>query len=851
MVAARRSVPAISSHPFVGRGELLEALRGFLADVRAGKGGTILLTGQTGVGKSTLVSTVTEEARKERMMVLEGRSLPREIPQPFEAIKEAFRGLSTNQIAHADGREGGLRALWTPERQTPSSLVPLGLMAWRDMSGGSNAPTREGSEGTDVMWESIDRASGGVEEDRLALFDRLFQTISRVAQHQPVLLALEDVHLADATTMEFLRYIARLVPTTPLGVLLTSLPLEELLHGSKEPMEKLTRDGTVEIRKVRPLNVDEVREHLRSLNAGKAPDEETVTRLFAESEGNPLFLERLALGERGLMVGSEAGPEDASTAPGGAPRPGGGSSTSRGRGVDPLDSAGEVGRKLLAYGAVLGEEFSFATLRQVAEGEEEAVARALELLVRSGVLRELPGEVYTFQDPALKDALLASLTETRRRRLHRRLAEVMEVLGPDAQGEEVWVRKLAHHFHEGRQDMRSFEYNCRLFDLARHAGRVGEARESLERALESLRHLPPESKERREQEREVLLQLGEVLAEAGELRRSEERLMDAFVMFLPNEPHQAAQLALARTHLHQGKYSEARRRVEGLVPADGEGSPSPNSVEAAGLLAEAALALGNLEEALTWSRRALHYAESLPDLRLLGDSCRRLGDYYLHLREETDRARALYQRAFRLFDESGDELRRVRLELPLAEVDFLRGRIEDGYRRLESVASWGEVHGAKLLRAEALLRTSHHALASDTVDRSVRSLLLARELVPAEGGPRFELHYAILEGRHAHRKGEHEKGHAHLARAEVLARASPAPTDLYEVLLARAEGELAKGDKEKAQSLLEEARGLGVGRADQLHRWWALHRAVTGQPPEKEPGPTPSSEPAPDGDPSR
>ncbi|MDE1821125.1 MAG: AAA family ATPase [Euryarchaeota archaeon] len=823
---ARPPSATTAAHPFVGRGELLDALFVWLERARDGKGAAVLLVGETGIGKSAVAGTLSEEARRGGFVVLEGRAQPREIPQPFETIKEALRGLTPGQLRGSEGPDGALRSIWTPERHAPTSLLPLGLMAWRGPEGPATEPSSS-EEGPDRVWASLDRAGAGVEEDRLALFDRLFQTLANVAHRQPLLLVLEDVHFADSTTLEFAKFLIRHAPGLPLGVMLTSLPLEELAAPSREVLESLGREGGLEVHSVRPFNMDEVRDYLRWLNADQPPDPDTVTRLFAESEGNPLFLERLARGERGRAVrgggsGESASPTEGPRADRVREEP---SRSSRNRG-----KVSELAEKLLAYGALLGDEFPFAALAKVAEGDEEEVARSLERLVRSGVLEELPDERYRFREEEERQRLLSMLTETRRRRMHRRLAEVMEVLGPGPRGEEAWVRDLSVHFHLGRHDLRSFEYNTRLFHVARHAGRVSEAREALERALESVQRLPPTEKEHREQEREVLLRLGEVLAEAGELRRSEERLMDAFTMFLPAEPHEAVQLALARTHLHQGKYTEARRRVQGLLPAPHETRPSITQIEASGLLAEAALALGDLDEALARADGALRFAEGQPDLVLLGDACRRLGDYYLEEHEETDRARALYARALRVFEDGGDELRKVRLGIPLAELDFLRKRTEEGFRRLQNVSTWGEEHGARLVHAEALLRESHHALNEGALDRSESAMESARQLVPPVEGPRFELPQAILAGRHAHHRGDHEKARSHLAHAEELARVHALPRYLFEVLLARAEGEIARGERTAARATLEEAQHLGVRRSDLQRRWRELHQSLGSDP---------------------
>lgn len=815
MSAPTAAASVDGTSPVIGRSEIADWLRSLVERVREGRGGAYLLLGDSGVGKSTLVASAVRHARGAGMLVLEGRALPRELAQPFEPLKEALRNLAPGSPS-MKGDAGALRGIWVPDRSGPSTLLPLGLMPWNERRPASL--TEEGPDSTaDRVWDAIDRGGIDVEEDRLVLFDRLHQALLSASHEQPVLLVLEDLQNADRATLEFFRYLARHLVGTSLGLLGSAVPWGSDTSELKEVMEDLGREGLLETQHVRALNVNEVADYLRWLSSGKEPDPETVTRLFAASEGNPLFLERLARGERGhpVSVGHRASSADEET-----------------RRVEEgfsilLEAPNDLARRLLVYGAVLGKEFSFAAVARVAEEDEEAVARSLERLVRQGVLVEKASEVYAFQLDASREEVLASLTETRRRRVHRKLGEVLEVLGPGSEGEEAWIRELALHFHQGRHDLRSYEYNCRLYELARHQGHVNEGVEAIDHALEAVRRIsPPGPHGHREHEREVLLQMGEILAERGELLRSEEKLMQAFQMFLPNEPHEAVQIALARTHLYQGKFAEAHRRVESLLPRADDPSPSPAAVEAAGLVAEATLALGRGEEAFARASVALQMAERLPDLILLGDSCRRLADWYVRRTEETPRAAALYNRALRLYEEGSDRLRRERIAISLAEVDFLRGRSEEGFRRLDRVETWAREGGARLVEVEALLRESHHALDTGQLDRAHRAVERAQVLLPPAEGPRFEFHYGLLGGRHAHRKGDSARGWASLDKAEAVARRSGVPSALCEVLLVRAEAEVARGDTAAAKRYLKEARATGALRPSLQHRYRELVRSL-------------------------
>ncbi|MGA7862310.1 MAG: AAA family ATPase, partial [Thermoplasmata archaeon] len=115
-MAARESVSG-SRRPFVGRGEVRTAIGEALSSAQAGRGSLLVLVGEEGVGKSTILSYASEQAQAEGFRVGTTRATPTEFPRPFAAVQEMLHGFGDSS--------GGSDRTSEPDEVFSLLLAPL------------------------------------------------------------------------------------------------------------------------------------------------------------------------------------------------------------------------------------------------------------------------------------------------------------------------------------------------------------------------------------------------------------------------------------------------------------------------------------------------------------------------------------------------------------------------------------------------------------------------------------------------------------------------------------------------------------------------------------------------------
>ncbi|MCI4364415.1 MAG: AAA family ATPase, partial [Thermoplasmata archaeon] len=273
--------------PLVGRSEIHDALLAALASVKQGTGGLLVLLGEGGVGKSTFLRAVIRDAENEGFLTLYGRALPSDLPQPFGLLQDLLR-------AFDEGRVGRPPA-------TESSVLSLFLAPYEaDTSGGGPGSGKEvGESEANRLLSYLAGPLARVEESRVGLFDRIGEYFEELSRHDPLLLALDDIHFADELSLEFLEQFAELVAHRPILVVAASLLPAEAPGRVRPFLEELLAKGTRHLT-VRRMTEPEVAEYARWLLRGKDPPRESVMRWYSQTEGNPLFLESLVRGGAGL-----------------------------------------------------------------------------------------------------------------------------------------------------------------------------------------------------------------------------------------------------------------------------------------------------------------------------------------------------------------------------------------------------------------------------------------------------------------------------------------------------------------------------------------------------------------------
>ncbi len=276
------------------------------------------------------------------------------------------------------------------------------------------------------------------------------------ARTQPLVLAFEDLHWADPTSLDVLQALAERGAQAPLLIIATTRP------EFRPPWKMRSHHGVISLA---ALDAGEIVRMVGEIATRHALSKDVIAGVSERSGGVPLFIEEVTrlLVERGEQGGVQTIPPTLQQ-----------SLAAR---LDRLGSAREIAQ----IGAVLGRGFSHALLQAVAGLDEPALRAALdrladaELLFVEGVA---PQAHYRFKHALIQDAAYDSLLRSRRQMLHRRAAEVL-LASPAPEAEP-----LAHHFTQSGQTDLAIEWWGKAGDQALRRSAFAEAISHLGKAIE-------------------------------------------------------------------------------------------------------------------------------------------------------------------------------------------------------------------------------------------------------------------------------------------------------------------------------------------------------------------------------
>jgi class 3 adenylate cyclase/predicted ATPase len=446
--AARRPLTDL-----VGRVAESGLLRDRLREAWAGAGQIVLLSGEAGIGKSRLAAQLAAEVANEPHTRLRYQCSPYHrdsVLHPFvvalgRAARLAPKDLPETQLDK-------LEAILAPARIAETAPLFASLLS---IPIGDRYPPL---------------ALSAAQQRRLTLAALLDQ-LEALARQKPVLMLFEDVHWADATSLEVLDLTVERVRALPVLMLITFRPEYEA------PWTGLSHVTSFALDRLAPAEVETLAEHV----AGRPLPPEVTAQIVAKTDGVPLFVEELtkAVLEGGLLV---AGPQgwrlDGPLLPFAIPATLQDSLAAR---LDRLAPVKEVAQ----IGAAIGREFSYPLLRAVAGRDEPALRAALaqleeaELLFRSGMP---PDARYTFKHALVQDTAYQTLLRSRRQILHRQIADVLRGEFPAVAAAEPEL--VAYHLAQAGLDEPAVEWWGKAGDQASRRSAFKEAAAHLGKAIE-------------------------------------------------------------------------------------------------------------------------------------------------------------------------------------------------------------------------------------------------------------------------------------------------------------------------------------------------------------------------------
>ena len=398
-VALPAAVPNLGAAlPFVDRDTERALLRRLVDEANGGAGRLVFVHGAAGAGKTRLVEEIGAEAVGRGLQFVAGRCFETASTNPYAPFVDVLA-----QLVRAHG-DDDVRVLLGEGAANVAALLPEVRERIPEIPASPDWP---------------------VQEARSALFLSLRDMLARAGAARPLIVLIDDVHWADESTLHLLDYLAGEVADMPLLVVCTysdddigpAVPLHTLLSA-------LHRRRAASTVSVDALDVEHVRTLLQLVGPSEPPPS-IVALLHEATGGNAFFLEEVTrhLSDRGRLFDASGAWQTATVVDDEVP------DSVRYTVSQRLDALSPTTRGVLTVAAVAGREVEFDLLEELAEVDEDTLLDALDEgeRMRLIVAKTEGGLVkFLFAHGLIRRALADELSQTRRQRLHLRIADAIE-----------------------------------------------------------------------------------------------------------------------------------------------------------------------------------------------------------------------------------------------------------------------------------------------------------------------------------------------------------------------------------------------------------------------------------------
>jgi class 3 adenylate cyclase/tetratricopeptide (TPR) repeat protein len=472
-----------SSAPLVGRQEEMGLLLRAWEGSCHGRGQVVLIQGEAGVGKSRLLEGLREATGKNHVWVAI-RCSPFHTASAFHPIVEHLK------------RVFG----WQPEDTALQHLAKLeaGLAGFKTLPLSESVRLFADLISVPVPEDRYPRLSMTAQQQRDATLDAIVGWLIEVAERTPVLMAWEDLHWADPTTLETLGMLIEQVPTAAMLVVATYRPELTPPWSQRSHMTPITLNR---------LERPEVETMVGHLSGGRPLPGEVVDHIVAKADGVPLYVEELTkaiLGSGVLEARGDAYVLTGALAQLHIPE------TLQDSLMARLDRAPRL-REVAQLGSVLGREFAYDMISALAGLEEQMLQSGLGQLVVDELLYQRgrpPRSRYLFKHALIQDAAYQSLLKRTRQQYHQQVAKLLEDRFPEVASTQPEL--VAHHYTEANCTAQAIAYWLRAGAAAASKWANVEAIDQFRRGLALVEALS-DPRERAECELDLQMALGPAL----------------------------------------------------------------------------------------------------------------------------------------------------------------------------------------------------------------------------------------------------------------------------------------------------------------------------------------------------
>jgi len=624
-----QQTPSLQLERFVGRVDDLRRLIRAIDTSFSGNPGIVAITGEAGIGKSTLVRQLRPEVRLRNGTMVAGRSLEADVKPPYGAWGEVIDGILA------------------------TGLVPV--REWRELtrivpSLAQNPTVAKGELG-----------------NRYALLAEIAEFLRLASSVLPLLIVIDDMQWADASTWDALEFVLDQCQREPILFCLTIR--EEDSAAIRERRQRLSRDERYSELKLQRLQFGDVQTWLETAFHQGDIGTEFPAFLHRYTEGNPLLVVHVlrslydcgAIWYTGKRWDWQENPQ--------LSLPTAVADLIERR----LDRLSADARLQLTYGAVIGRTFDIEIALAAGNATEDDLLSAIDEGISAKVVEPVSGKSdhFAFTHGLIAEAIQRSVNPRRLRRLHERVAQALEEQRPAA------LTEIATHYDAAGSGAKAFQY---AMLSAERAVKVFAHDEAAASYVVAERHAPS-----LEDLLDVRFKHAQSLDLAGKYEPAEslcDLIIAESVSAGPRNPMLKVRRLRERIRSKRGQPLTAtldgcRRLLEEAESCD----DVAEQIALLDMLSHTQVRMGDLEAAQHMSRRSLALAEAKGDQHGLADALIRLG--HTLLERDPAEARGYYDRAMQLFASLGDLHGQARSSINLGIAHSLLGAAEASRRSYE------------------------------------------------------------------------------------------------------------------------------------------------------------------------
>ncbi len=639
---------------FVGRTQEMNLLSGKLEDAASQRGGLVVISGDTGVGKTKLLVELSQKAKEWGFTVLYGKAQSSGLMSPYRPFIDGIRTYLKEQRLQNGERLEELFGVYAPQL---ARFFP-------EVSG------TIGGEVKPIV----------PEHERQRLYEGMHHFLVNIAKERPVLLIFDDIQWATDSDLELLFYFGRAAVRERILVCCACRSDETGMFSQQfgDKLGQLRKEGGSHRIHLETLNKDESDKLVeRLLNRLKFPDEVKDT-VFGSANGNPMHAvemiksmvdEEILSSKKGEWIFEPKGDVKWLNNIGSIIE----------RRITRLDG---VTDNLLSLTSVIGESFNFDVVHKVSGINEGHLVEIFDRVMQARLICEAPGSVSTnfiFAHNFIQDKFYERLSESRRRHMHAQIAVGYEKVYADRLNEVYG--ELGWHYAESGDSTRALEYSLKaaknMQDVFAHQEAIGYYR----MAAKICEKYGVGSAE---QKAAIFEGPGDIYATMGELGQALENyqmLVDAGAPDLGHKYKTEVWTKIGRMHLRKGEYNEAVGAFN-LARSFADQAAEPDQVARIDVaMAGVLYQKSQFDEALSLIKEIIDKGDSAK--RYIGEAYLISGAIYMKLGND-EKAMENYEQAMVVWDKLGDIHNIAHTQNNIGSIWLMRGDDDGALKYFEA-----------------------------------------------------------------------------------------------------------------------------------------------------------------------